>query len=238
MDQPDLTTQDLDSAPVVVTQQPDQQLPAISASDPVAQIASRMGSFADMKAFEATQRIAKCLCASELVPEAYRGQNKLANCVIALDVARQVGASPLSVMQNLHIIHGRPSWSAQFIVAAVNACGRFSPLRYLLTGEGDDRTCVAWAIDATGERLESPPVSIAMAKTEGWFAKNGSKWKTMPELMLRYRAAAFFGRLYAPDLLMGMHAREEMEDTYGPDRAKRVGPMVDDDVTAKLRGTK
>jgi hypothetical protein len=34
----------------------------------------------------------------------------------------------------------------------------------------------------------------------------------MPELMMRYRAAAFFGRLYAPEITMGMHSVEEVVD--------------------------
>jgi hypothetical protein len=51
-----------------------------------------------------------------------------------------------------------------------------------------------------------------MANAEGWVSKAGSKWKTMPELMMRYRAAAFFGRLYAPEITMGMHSVEEVVD--------------------------
>ena len=75
------------------------------------------------------------------------------------------------------------------------------------------QTCMAWAIEKeTGERLESPVVSIQMALDEGWLTKKGSKWQTIPELMLRYRCASFFGRLYAPELLMGLQSREEVED--------------------------
>jgi hypothetical protein len=55
-------------------------------------------------------------------------------------------------------------------------------------------------------------VDMAMAKAEGWIDKTGSKWKTMPQLMLRYRAATFFGRVYCPEILMGMHTEEEVED--------------------------
>jgi hypothetical protein len=51
-----------------------------------------------------------------------------------------------------------------------------------------------------------------MAKAEGWYNKAGSKWKTMPELMLMYRAAAFFARLYTPDLTMGFKTAEENLD--------------------------
>ena len=51
-----------------------------------------------------------------------------------------------------------------------------------------------------------------MVKAEKWLQKNGSKWQTMPELMFHYRAASFFGRLYAPDILKGMHTIEENLD--------------------------
>lgn len=163
--------------------------------------------------FEHAQRAAMALASSDLVPESYRGKEKIGSCLLALDIANRVGASPLMVMQNLHIIHGRPSWSSTYIISALNSCGRFSPLRFKVEGTGDGMTCIASALDkSTGEVLEGPPVSIGMAKAEKWYERTGSKWKTMPDLMLRYRAAAFFGRLYAPDVLMGMQTVEEIRD--------------------------
>lgn len=183
--------------------------------------------FGSRASFELLQRQATLLAASELVPTTF--QKKLANCVIALEMANRMGASPLAVMQNLYIVHGKPSWSSTFIIAAVNSTNKFSPVRFRLTGteNKDDRTCVAWATEkATGEVLESPPVSIAMAKAEGWFGKSGSKWQTMPELMLRYRCATLFGRLYAPDVLMGMQSDDEVIDIT-PDRAPQVVVTVE-----------
>lgn len=163
-------------------------------------------------AFAHIQRVAKLFASSDLIPETFRG--KTANCTIALEMAHRMGANPMAVMQNLYIVHGRPGWSAQFIIACLNQCGKFSPIRFDISGEGDKRTCVAWATElATKDRLEGPAVSIQMAKDEGWLGKTGSKWKTMPDLMLRYRAATFFGRLYAPDLLMGMQTVEEVMDS-------------------------
>ena len=174
-------------------------------------------------AFAHIQRVAKMFSQSILVPKDFQGN--LANCTIALEMAHRMGANPMAVMQNLYIVHGKPGWSAQFIIAAVNQCGKFSPLRYEISGTGDDRQCIAWATEKdTGDRLESPPVSIKMAKAEQWFQKSGSKWQTMPDLMLRYRAATFFGRLYAPDLLMGMQTIEELGDIdSGAETAKKAG---------------
>lgn len=167
--------------------------------------------FANEKNFALAQRVAQMMQLSSLIPDNFK--NSIPNTMIALEMASRIGASPLMVMQNLYVIHGKPSWSSTFIISAINACGRFSPLRFELTGEGDTLRCYAWAYDKrTKDRLEGVVVTMEMAKAEGWVNKAGSKWKTMPELMIRYRSAAFFGRLYAPDILMGMHTAEEVDD--------------------------
>src|SRR6187431_212126 len=76
--------------------------------------------------FELAQRMATALAESSLVPNEYR--KNLPNCLIALEMANRIGCSPLMVAQNLDIIHGRPSWRSTFIIASINASGRFSPL--------------------------------------------------------------------------------------------------------------
>ena len=157
--------------------------------------------------FELAQRQAKALSMSTVIPKEY--QNNIPNTMVALEMAQRIGASPLMVMQNLHIIHGKPSWSSTFIIAALNSCGRFSALRFDMQKD----KCRALANEiSTGEVLEGPWITLEMAKSEGWSTKPGSKWKTMPELMMRYRAAAFFGRLYAPEIMMGMYSEFEQQD--------------------------
>lgn len=171
------------------------------------------GVFTGIQQFENAQRIAKALASSALVPKEYQGQQGLANALVAMEIAHRMNLSPLQVMQNLHIIHGRPSWSSQFIIAMINGCGRFSPLDYHLSGEGDSLSCYAFATEiATGKELKGPVVTMAMAKREGWATKTGSKWQTMPDLMIRYRAAAFWGRLYVPEFLVGMKTQDEVID--------------------------
>jgi hypothetical protein len=169
--------------------------------------------FSGIQQFEDAQRIAKALASSTLIPPQFQGQQGFANCLVALEIANRMRMSPFQVMQNLHIIHGRPSWSSQFIIGLINGCGRFSPLRYEISGKGDTLACIALATEiATGEELSGPEVTMAMAKREGWATKSGSKWATMPELMIRYRAAAFWGRLFIPELLVGIHTQEEVMD--------------------------
>lgn len=172
----------------------------------------------DSQGFELAQRAAKLLAASSLVPQQYQGN--LPNCVIALNMASRVGADPLMVMQNLVVVHGRPTWSAQFLIATVNTCGRFSALRYEFFGEPgtDGWGCRAWAVEkATNEKLIGTDVTIAIANKEGWATKNGSKWKSMPQQMLMYRAASWWTRAYAPELSMGLSTADEMADVIDID---------------------
>jgi hypothetical protein len=171
-----------------------------------------MPGFNSQSGWELANRIGKAFAASSLVPQQYQGN--VANCIVALEMANRMGASPLMVMQNLYIVHGNPGWSSKFLVACFNQCGRFSALRYEWNEARNE--CRAWAVErATGERLEGPKVSVAMAAAEGWSTKSGSKWKTMPELMLMYRSAAFFIRTYAPEISMGLQTDDEIID-MGP----------------------
>lgn len=180
--------------------------------------------------FETGQRLAKALAESELVPNQYRG--KVANCLVALEIAHRTGSSVLAVMQNLNIIHGKTSWSAQYIIGSINSSGRYdSPLRFCDAVDGEvtvgsnkvkNLTCYAEAkCKKTGEVLRGPLVSIKTAVAEGWYQKSGSKWPSMPELMLKYRAATFFGRLYCPEILLGMKSEDELRDV-GPETSTSI----------------
>ena len=180
--------------------------------------------FNNAASFELVQRAAKMLSSSTLVPKDYQGPGGMANCAIALNMANRMGADPLMVLQNLVIVHGRPTWSSQFLIATFNSCGRFSSIRYEFFGEKgtDSYGCRAVATElSTGEKLVGTDITIAIAKKEGWYGRNGSKWQTMPDQMLRYRAAAWFVRTVAPEISMGLHTQEEVLDT----QEKEINPI-------------
>ena len=195
-------------------------------------------SFEDASGFWLLQRMAQMWAASPLVPKDY--QNNVANCAIALNIAGRMHADPLMVMQNLVPVHGRPTWSAQFLIATVNSArdekGRrmFSPLRYEFFGNrnSDEWGCRAYAIEqATGEKLVGADVTILIAKREGWYGRNGSKWQSIPQQMLMYRAASWWTRAYAPELSMGLRTSDEAEDIIDRPQAGRTSasenPMLD-----------
>ena len=178
--------------------------------------------------FEFAQRQAKSLCESNLVPISYQGQKGLPNCLVALEMSKRMNLSPLTVMQNLNIIHGRPTWSAQFISSQIMGCGRFENFDYLVKGEGEtlEVQCIAKRI-ADQKLVKGTAVSMKMARLEGW-TKN-PKYTSMPELMLRNRAATFFGRQYIPDLLLGVQTSEEVVDIQPLDvTPEKVKETLDD----------
>ena len=161
--------------------------------------------------FEFAQRQAKSLCESDLVPKSYQGQKGLPNCLVAIEMSKRMKLSPLTVMQNLNVIHGTPTWSAQFITSQILGCGRFTNFDYLVKGEGDtlEVQCVATRLEDQ-KLVKGTTVSMRMARLEGW--TRNSKYQSMPELMLRKRAATFFGRQYIPDLLVGVPTSEDVVD--------------------------
>lgn len=190
--------------------------------NPEAQLPEVAAGFNSTRAFALLQRAGQALAAASMVPKIYQGN--LPNCIIALEMAQRIGASPLMVMQNLYIVHNRPAWSAKFLIACFNACGRFSSVKYKRVGEPgkDSYGYYAYTTEfSTGETIEGPVIDWKLVKAERWDSKDGSKWLTMPEKMFRYRAAAWMIDVVAPEISMGIHTADEVEDAFdatrGPD---------------------
>lgn len=168
--------------------------------------------FSSADSYRLCHQLSEVFAASHLVPTLYRANR--ANCMIAISMASRMQMDPLTVMQNLYIIQGKPSFSSQFLIASWNACGRFSPIRFEWTEKRDGCRAVSKDLQ-NGEKLSGTLVTMAMAKAEGWIDKAQSKWKTMPEQMLMYRAAAFLVRAYGAEIALGMSTTEEAEDISG-----------------------
>ena len=196
------------------------------------QVQQPVGVFTSIANFEDYQRMAKVFVNSNLVPASFKGD--MGACLIALNMANRMGADPLQVMQSLYVVHGKPSFSSAFLIACFNQCGRFTTIRYEEFGERntDGWGCKAYTTEkATGELIEGVAVTIGMAKAEGWYNKAGSKWKTMPELMMRYRSATFLIRSVAPEIALGFQTTEEVRDVIDVTNQSTViggAPSLDD----------
>jgi len=182
--------------------------------------------------FNLMQRQAWLFASSPLIPDSLRKgspEQAMANCYIAMTIADRMGEDRMTVMQNIHIIHGNAGFKTKYMIARANASGVFS----------DD---IDWEIDKSnpgnlsatafatrakdGRRIEMT-VDMAMAKAEGW--TSNKKYQTMPEVMLRYRSASFLVNMYAPHVMLGYKTVEEVEDigfAAMPDRSERITPTM------------
>lgn len=173
------------------------------------------------------------LSKSELVPQNY--QNRPANVMIAWDMGNRMNVSPLWVMQNSCIVRGRFGWYGQACKALIDGCGKYHPSHYIEVGERGKDTWGYYleAIEkATGLLIKGTPVTIAMAKAEGW--TSNPKWSSLTEQMLKYRCATFFARTECPNVLGGYQTAEELEDVdmagYQGERNGSLRQILDEEI--------
>jgi hypothetical protein len=169
------------------------------------------GIYSSSDTFNLAYQMAKGLSQSTLVPQQF--QNNPANCLIALEQSNRLNISPMAVMQNLYIVQGKPSFSSSFIIGLINASGKYDMELQFDEEEKDGKpyACTCWT-EKDGRKVTGIKITMDMAEKEGWSKKNGSKWITIPQVMLRYRAASFFARMNCPELSIGLYSKEELDD--------------------------
>ena len=161
--------------------------------------------------FNQLLRVANMLSQTSIIPQSY--QNKPQDCFVAIEMANRMGVSPMVVMQNMYVVKGKPSWAGQACTMLINSCGKFKDVKHIYTGEKGkpNRGCYVTATRISdGSQVDGVEVTMQMAQSEGW--TSNSKWRNMPELMLAYRASAFFARVYCPEAMMGVQTAEEVYD--------------------------
>ena len=175
--------------------------------------------------FNQLLRAANMLSQTSIIPATYQGKPQ--DCFVAIEMANRMGVSPLVVMQNMYVVKGKPAWAGQACTMFINSCGKFTGVKHVYTGEKgtDSRGCYVTATRISdGVQVNGVEVTIAMAKAEGWTAN--TKWRTMPELMLAYRASAFFARVHCPEALMGVQLVDEIYDTETSRNSKKTSTLT------------
>lgn len=158
--------------------------------------------------------IANDLANSDLLPQHFRGN--VPNILIAMEASNRLGLSPVEVMKHCYIIKGKLAFDSKMIIALVNKSGKFDgPLQYWL--DENETECICYAF-IDGRQYTGPKVTLAMAKANRW----GTLWNTLPGLMLRYRAAIFFARLFAPEIIIGLDDLNEQQDINNANSVHQV----------------
>jgi len=157
------------------------------------------------KAYKFSQIMAK----SDIIPAHYR--NKPENVFVAIQTAYRMDLDPMLVMQNTFVISGKLGMNSTFAISLANSSGLFEGgIRYKIVGEGNELRVTAYATLKSNNEKISYTIGMKEAIAENW-TKN-PKYKTLPELMLRYRAATLLIRTHVPEVINGMYMVEEIQD--------------------------
>lgn len=173
--------------------------------------------------------LARQLVSSFFVPMAYKPQGPngvevaVANATGAILLGQSLGLDPLTSLQQIYVVHGRPGMYSKMKVALAQREGHriweeeYSPERS------------TWA----GQRKGSDDVvritlTIEDAKRAGW-TSNAAYAKT-PADMLSARASARVVDRIAADALFGLRSIEDLDDE--PESAPTVTRVSVDDITA------
>lgn len=189
------------------------------------------GCFASAEAMREMSQVAAVISKSPIVPASFKGDE--GGVLIALDMAQRLNLNPLAVMQNIYMVGNKPAWTGTFYAALITTSGLFRSYNYEEEETGEEvksigrknLRCRVVAVGVDGNKVCGPWVDYVMAEKDGWSRRNGSKWQTMPELMIRYRAASFFVRTCCPNAAMGLReASEQAEINEIEEEQKRRQP--------------
>lgn len=184
-----------------------------------------------------TFKTLQAIAATEFVPRGLRGKP---NAILAaILMGRELGLGPMESMRSISMIDGRPSPSAEWMVARIFDAGHV-----LTVNEQTDKVCTVEGVryrDGKEVTRMTYSFTIEMAKRAGLVTKDN--WKKYPEAMLYWRAVAQLARQLFPDVLAGIkHTPEELRpemaaetwEVYGSipeeeDVEPSEGPITDDD---------
>jgi hypothetical protein len=159
--------------------------------------------------FAQSKDIANYLAGSDLIPPHF--QKKPSNIIIALEFAQRNNIAPFAAMQSMYVVHGRVGMSTSMAISLARKHNVWKSLRYETKGEGESLSVKAIAVLHDGSEVDTT-ISLAMAHSAGW-TKNVI-YKSIPEQMLKYRAAIFLIRSNFPEILFGLQTTEEIQDVY------------------------
>lgn len=120
----------------------------------------------------------------------------------------EFGIAPIASLRGIHVIEGRPSMSAQLMVALCLKSGQFEYFERI----SSSATEATYEAKRKGARSpQSVTYTLEQAKAAG-LVKDKSAWVKDPESMLLARASSRLARIVAPDIVGGIYTPDEIEE--------------------------
>lgn len=120
---------------------------------------------------------------------------------------RDLGFSYTQALRAFHVINGRPSLSADGMVAA---CMQHPEICEYFRCVESTPTKATWETKRVGDEPRRFSFTIAEAETAQLTGKSDSNWKKYPQRMLSARAKSFLARDVYPEILMGLYDPDEI----------------------------
>jgi len=151
-------------------------------------------------------RLATAIHKSGMAPSSLGTAEKI---TIAIMFGLEIGLSPMTALNKIAVVNGRPCVWGDAVPALLLARG--FRLHEFMEGEvGTERAAVCRVTRPDGAVIERR-FSVADAMQAGLWGKQGP-WKQYPDRMLQMRARGFAARDGAADALAGLYLQDEMED--------------------------
>lgn len=158
--------------------------------------------------------LAAKIAGTDFVPQAFRGKPE--SVMAAMLTGREVGLGPMSALQRIHVIQGKPAVDAQGQRALVLAAGH-----EIWQEETTPNSCTYAGRRAGSENVQRVTWTLKDAERAG--LASGTGWKKYPRQMLAARASAELCRIVAPDAIQGLGLTvEELEDTQPAPKPRRA----------------
>jgi hypothetical protein len=176
---------------------------------------------------DALFRFAKAVSLSGMAP---KGMEKPETILVAVQMGLELGMTPMSALQNIAVINGRPGIFGDAALALVRQSGLCEWIEEKLEGKGDERVAICRSKRKGDPRPRETSFSVQDAKLAKLWGKRGrdgqdTPWTTYPERMLQFRARGFNLRDNFPDVLKGFKTTEELQDyPTAREHARIAGP--------------
>jgi hypothetical protein len=160
------------------------------------------------RTLEEAMAFARAVIAARMAPSGFETPEA---CMIAILHGMEVGLTPLSALQRIAVIGGRPTIWGDGAMALVRASGLAASIEERIEGTGPSDWVGVCCVRRKGD---AHPVerrfSAEDAKRARLWGKTGP-WSEYPQRMLQMRARAFALRDVFADVLGGLYLREEIE---------------------------
>lgn len=155
-----------------------------------------------MDTLRAQMEAAKRFVDSGLLPAAIKTPQQ---ALTIMQAGREIGVPPTYALRNIHVIEGKPSCSAELLMALVRRTYGQAAIRVAVT---TNELCTVEYREQGWDGISSLTFSLDDAKKAGLATK--AMWGKYPRAMLRSRAVSETVRTAFPECIAGLYTPEEL----------------------------